>query len=58
MDVLSWLIEKEVRNKRMDTYQVNGATSITHQSQLQVPKTQFKALFENFTPFSGLEFFL
>lgn len=30
MDALSKLIEIELRNKKLDTYQVNGATSITH----------------------------
>lgn len=30
MDVLIRFIEREVREKGMDTYQVNGATSILH----------------------------
>lgn len=30
MDNRSRLIEKEVKEKRMDTYMVNGATSISH----------------------------
>lgn len=30
MDVLSRLIEKRMRKKKLDTYQVHGATSITH----------------------------
>lgn len=30
MDILTRLIEKEIGGKRIDTYQVNGATSITH----------------------------
>lgn len=30
MDTLSKLIDRELRNKKMNTYQVNGVNSITH----------------------------
>lgn len=65
MDTLSSLIEREVRGKRMDTYQVNGAMSITQLMHaddiLTLTKSNDKSLqnikhiLDELIKFSGLE---
>lgn len=66
MDTLSRLIEtREVREKRIDTYQVNGSTSITHllyaddvlifSKANQKSLRAIKSILAKFTIFSGLE---
>lgn len=65
MDVISRLVEIEVLNKKIDTYQMNGATSITHlvyvDDVLIFTKVNYKSLnsnkitLETFVKFSGFE---
>ena len=65
MDVLGRLIQREVKNKIIYTYQVNGATFISHLMYANDififsktnPKSlnAIKAMFEKFSLFSGLE---
>ena len=65
MDVLSRLIQNGVKNKKIDTYQVNGATSISHLMYADDilifskanPKSlnAIKTVLEKFSLFSGLE---
>lgn len=65
MDILSRLIERVVGKKKLDTYQVNGATSIAHlmyandilifSNANSKSLFSFKSILEEFSLYSGLE---